>query len=61
MPYVFEGLIVELASMFMYAYASLNNILQNAAYLDSWVNALEADTQAIFRAKSQGCKATNDL
>ncbi|WP_279625907.1 zincin-like metallopeptidase domain-containing protein [Rodentibacter myodis] len=38
-----------------------NNISQNAAYIDNWIQALKSDKKAIFRASSQAREATQYL
>ena len=60
--YAFEELIAELTSAFTCAHVNVcNNISQNAAYIEHWINALKADKKAIFRASSQAREATNFL
>ena len=60
--YAFEELIAELTSAFTCAHVNVcNNISQNAAYIEHWINALKADKKAIFRASSQAREATQFL
>ncbi|MGR3807753.1 ArdC family protein [Pasteurella testudinis] len=59
--YAFEELIAELTSAFMCAHVGIDNISQNAAYLNSWIKTLKSDKKAIFRATSQARTATDYL
>lgn len=63
--YAFEELIAELSSYFLGAMINLpydpKTHENHAAYLKSWIEALEKDKNAIFRASSQASKATNFL
>lgn len=60
--YAFEELIAELTSAFTCAHMNVcNNISQNAAYIDHWIQALKSDKKAIFRASSQAREATQYL
>lgn len=60
--YAFEELVAELTSAFTCAHVNVrNNISQNAAYIDSWIQKLKADKKAIFRASSQAREATQFL
>ncbi|MDH3001463.1 hypothetical protein A1D23_13030 [Chelonobacter oris] len=59
--YAFEELIAELTGAFMCAHVGIDNIVQNAAYLDSWIKVLKSDKKAIFRATSQAREATDYL
>lgn len=60
--YAFEELIAELTSAFTCAHLNIrNNISQNAAYIESWINTLKSDKKAIFRASSQAREATQFL
>lgn len=59
--YAFEELVAELTSAFMCAHVGINNISQNAAYLNDWIKALKADKHAIFRATSHAREATDYL
>ena len=51
-------MIAELTSAFMCAHVGINNISQNAAYIDVWIQKLESDKKAIFRASTQAREAT---
>ncbi|AAP95800.1 antirestriction protein [[Haemophilus] ducreyi] len=60
--YAFEELIAELTSAFTCANVGVaNNISQNAAYIDHWIQMLKSDKKAIFRASSQAREATQYL
>lgn len=59
--YAFEELIAELTSAFMCAQVGIDNISQNAAYIDSWIKALKSDKKAIFRASTKAREATEYL
>ena len=52
-----EELIAELGSAFMCADWGVNNILQHAEYLDSWLSVLKSDNRAIFTAASKASQA----
>lgn len=59
--YAFEELIAELTSAFMCAQVGINNIAQNAAYIDSWIKTLKSDKKAIFKASTKAREATDYL
>ena len=55
--YAFEELIAELGSAFLCSKLGIEKDIKNtSAYIQSWLNALENDTQFIFKASKQAQK-----
>lgn len=48
--YAFEELVAEMGGAFVCAHLGFNEVPQNAAYIESWINVLKEDKRAIFRA-----------
>ena len=59
--YAFEELVAEMGSAFLANYCGLPGQLQNASYIDSWLQALRSDKRLIFTAASQAQKAADYL
>jgi antirestriction protein ArdC len=58
--YAFEELVAELTSAYICAYCGIEkNITNNAAYIDSWLKALQDDKTFIFKASTEAGKAAN--
>lgn len=55
--YAFEELVAEMGGAFICAHLGFNDIPQNAAYIQSWINVLKEDKRAIFRASGFARKA----
>lgn len=55
--YAFEELIAEIGSAMLCHSLGIENINQNAAYVNSWIKVLKNDKKAIFKAATESTKA----
>ena len=56
-----SGYVAEMASAFTCASLGIAPTVRHADYIASWLSVLRSDEKAIFRAASQGSKASDYL
>ena len=56
-----EELIAELGSAFLCAHCRLDGVLEQASYLNAWLELLRADQRAIFTAAGKAQSASDYL
>ena len=58
-PYSEEELVAEMAAGFLCAEVGIDNVSQNATYVQSWLDALKNDRTMLTKAASRGQKAAD--